>query len=225
TDPIVAGLGVPVPCAGDDAQAPPASVTEVVDRLSALAPDSVACLVASLPRPLPLEATDDVFSAQPAVGARSPRLFVQYPGLTLTVVPEGPGASLVELGEADPSHPGLTIKAELAFPLDLSPTGPLDPMAPYDRVVDGEGTRCGVCHPGEVEVRDGVFASVPFQPLSTRRVPIDAVRAEAEACPDALDPGGTDDRCALLRAVFGGGPVFHAPFPADTPTIYDPPAL
>jgi hypothetical protein len=200
------------PCAPEGSA--PATVGDVVDRLDALpSPVTLPCFVSSLPRPLPLEASSDVFSAQPAVGERSPRLFIRYPGLTLTVAPEGAGAALLELGEA--AHDGLTVKAELALPVEV----PVAPAAPYERValVDGSGTGCGLCHGGEVEVADGVYASIPLQPLPKLRVPLDEVAAEALACGSA-----TDDRCALLRAVFGHGDVYHAPFPDDVPTIYDP---
>lgn len=215
---VLAGCAGPassLPSECEPGGAVPATIAEVMERIDALpAPTTLPCIVASLPRPLALEATSDVFSAQPAVGERSPRMFVQYPGLTLTIAPEGPGAAVLEFGEA--AADGLTIKAEIALPLD----GPVEPMAPYDRVaeVDGTGTTCGVCHSGEVEVEPGVFASIPFRPHPELLVPVSRVRAEAEACGEA-----TDDRCALLRAVFEHGEVFHAPFPDDLPTIYGAP--
>jgi hypothetical protein len=210
------GGPLPGPCSPEGP--PPSTIGDVVDRLDRLdrrdapSPVSLPCFLASLPRPLPLEASSDVFSAQPAVGERSPRMFVRYPDLTLTVAPEGPGATLLELGEADGA---LTVKAELQFPVEV----PVAPTAPYERVSfdDGSGTGCGMCHGGEVEVADGVFASIPLQPLPTLLVPLQVVAAEAAACGSA-----TDDRCAMLGAVFGHGEVIHTPFPADMPTIYDP---
>ncbi|MEZ4239615.1 MAG: hypothetical protein R3F59_26365 [Myxococcota bacterium] len=186
----------------------PGAIADVLDRLSG--PTTLPCFLASLPRPLPVVASADVFSAQPAVGERSPRLLLHRDGLTMTVVPEGPGVGLLELGED--AGGGLSVKAEIAFPVD----GPLDEAAPYDRVREPDGgTGCGVCHGGEVAV-GAAYASRAIRPLPERVVPLDQVAAEASACGEAADP-----RCAVLRAVFGHGEVVAGPLPASWPTLYD----
>ena len=209
----------PVATCAVEGPAQPTSIAEtvaLVDALSARSPDgsvTLPCFLASLDRPLSVEATSDIFSAQPAVGLRSPRIFLRSGDLILTVVPEGPGRPLLELGER--TSDGLTIKAEIVFPVD----GPLPADAAYERVrfEDAPGTPCGGCHGREVEVGEGIYASLPLRPASDRLVPLPSVRNEATACLDV-----ETDRCALLRALFGHGEVVHAPFPEDWPTIYDP---
>lgn len=194
---------------------PPATVGDVVDRIGALPfPVTLECFVTSLPRPFPVEASGDIFSAQPAIDQNSPRLLTWYPGLTLTFATAGPGAALVELGElSDDTH---SIKAEIAFPV----ADPLPESAPYERVrgEDLAGSKCVFCHADESEVEPGVFTSAPLRPDPLRVVPLAQVEGQAEACArDATDP-----RCTLLRAMFDHGDVEHTPLPDYWGTLYEP---
>jgi hypothetical protein len=197
------------PCA---LQARPASIDEVLDTLERLpSPVSLECFLVSLQRPLGLELTSDVFSAQPADGPDSPRVFVRNEGLTMSVVPTGEARRLLEFGEHHPS--GLTVKAELEFPVAL----PLAPDAPFERVHTYEdGTSCGVCHGGETEVQDGRYASAPLRPRDSRLVPLDELLRVRASC----DEGGDDERCAMLSALLDHGEVVHDPFPEDYPTLF-----
>lgn len=192
----------------------PRSIADVVARVDALGGDvQIGCFVSSLPRPLPLEASAETASAQPAVDAASPRLLSWVEGLTMTFATGGAGASLLELGEDLPD--GRTIKAEIAFPA----AAPYDEAAPYVAVhhaVAGFATRCGVCHADESEVEPGVFASAPLRPGEHLIVPLDDVAAEARAC------AGEDARCVMLRAMFDHGEVVHAPLPEAWGTLYRP---
>ena len=58
----------------------PQTIAEVVTLLNALPkPLNLPCFVASLARPLSLHAVNSPFSAQPAQGRRSPRIFIFFP--------------------------------------------------------------------------------------------------------------------------------------------------
>jgi hypothetical protein len=180
----------------------PQTIDEVVERVDALPERSIPCMVASLPRPLSVMAVASTFSAQPG-SWWSPRFFVFTDGLVLSVVPEGEGAHLLELGEW--TEPGLrSRKAELVYPL---PEGPPDP---YTHLALDDGSTCGVCHVlEEAEELAGQFVSDAIEPTLGSRVPLDDVLAEAEAC----DPEAEPERCGILRAVMGAGDVRDATWP------------
>lgn len=177
----------------------PRTVYQVVERINALpAPVSVACVIASLPRPLSLVATTSVFSAQPADGRRSPRVFLMSDHLVLSVVLGGAGARLLELGEVVAD--GRTLKAELPFPV----TGPIGFDAPFAQVRSGPSqTSCGLCHRAEAPHPsiDGGFVSAAFRPDPGNLVPLSELRAELASC----DPAIERERCELLVALLGLG--------------------
>jgi hypothetical protein len=193
--------------------APPLDLDGLVGQLAGWSPPiTLPCVLSALPRPLGLEATSDVFSVQPAVGGRSPRLFVQVDQLVITVVPEGSGADLMEFGSYVDGDRSL--KGELAFPIEA----PVTAESPYERLLSPfhDGSSCGVCHPSEEEVSPGRFVSIALRPIEGSLVPIEDVAAEAAACDRSVEP----ERCAILDAVFGHGEVVHQPLPASWPTIY-----
>jgi len=125
---------------------------------------SLPCFVQRMSRPLTTLGVQSVFSLQPAVGERSPRIFIFSGPLVMSVAPAGPGHQLLELAEY-PS-PLRSIKAEMAFPL----TAPLPPNEPFDRVHNdtGTGTLCGNCHGAEEQSTrltfTKVYESVVFKP-------------------------------------------------------------
>lgn len=178
-------------------------------------PVTLECFLASLERPLGLELTSDVFSAQPAQGVRSPRIFVQGESMSMSVVPAGLGRDLLEFGERTSS--GLTIKAELLFPITL----PLDPMAAYDKVLDYSGadrTGCQVCHFEEITVSPGIYASTPLRPPRRLVVPLEVLEDEHASCDWTEDPF----RCGMFSALLDHGPVEHVPFPDEYATLTSP---
>jgi hypothetical protein len=194
----------------------PSTVAEVSALLNALPkPVSVACFVDALSRPLSLQAVDSTFSAQPAQGRGNPRVFIFYPGLTLSVVPAGPGAHLLEMGEARPENQSL--KAELEFPID----GELDEAAPYHRVFyDDAITTCGFCHQGETRAEEVAsplaFVSPALRPRPYQRVPLTELRDQLGGCDEDTEP----ERCALLQALFRVEPPLEHEFPRSYKTFF-----
>lgn len=186
----------------------PRTIGQVVERINGLPrPVSVACLVASLPRPLSVVAVASVTSAQPADGRRSPRVFLFTDQLVLSVVPAGIGKDLLEFGEI--VAPGRTLKAELPFPV----TAALPQSAPYTHVLSGPyQTNCALCHRAEVAhpTVDAGFVSAAFRPNPGELVPLSELQAEVAPC----DPATERARCELLTALFAFGATAQGKFPA-----------
>ena len=202
------------PC---DLRVAPDSIDEALDVIEQLpSPVELNCFLEALERPLGIELTSDVNSAQPAEGRQSPRIFVRGENLTLSVVPVGEASRLLEFGEMTTS--GLTVKAELAFPIDLSD---FDRQEAFDGVLANETadfTGCGVCHVEEEAIGDGRYASTPLRPPDSLLVPLETLLPEHEDCDVADDP----DRCAMFSALFDHGEVFIDPFPDSFPTLTEP---
>jgi hypothetical protein len=179
-------------------------------------PTSVACFVESLARPLTVYATNSTFSAQPALGTKSPRVFIKLGQLWVSVVIDGESSYLVEFGDALPGDTTRSIKGELELPLYV----PVAASAPFDRVTYGQGTVCGLCHyderPADGMPFPGAFASIAFRPREDTRVSIDSLRIEHQSCDWHSEP----HRCEMLAAVFEGGTVEEVPFPNTMATFY-----
>lgn len=196
----------------------PRTIEEAVELLNALPkPTSVACFVESLDRPLAAFASKSVFSAQPALSAQSPRVFLQLSRLWISIVIDGESSTLIEFGYLVPGERLQTIKAELALPLEA----PIGPTAPYDRVMfDERGTVCGFCHIGERKAEEvtfaPAFASVAYRPRPETRVSIEALQVEAQLC----DVHSQPNRCEMLAALFDGGTVTETRFPETMLTFF-----
>lgn len=194
----------------------PGTNEEVVALLNALPkPTTVACFLDSLQRPLQAFATDSVFSAQPALSARSPRVFLALDRLWVSVVIDGDSSSLIELGYRPPGDDLRSVKGELALPL----TEPVATSAPYDRVRYQEGTVCGLCHLGEQAAAaygQSAYLSAAFRPRPESRVALDGLAAELATCDAKVEP----QRCEMLSALFGGGVVTELPFPEEMRTFF-----
>jgi hypothetical protein len=193
--------------------AAPRSVDEVLALLNELPkPVTLPCLLESLPRPLAIQATRSIVSAQPAVGARSPRMFLFFDSLIASVVPAGDGARLLELGERRGETSSL--KAELEFPI----TAELDAADAFDRLRYNDlNSTCDFCH-AEAEPApdyDHPYALISrgIRPVPRERVALADVVEETEACDAEREP----DRCAMLRALFEGSPP---PVDAEFPETY-----
>ncbi len=194
----------------------PNSVDEAIALLNGLSfPVTAACFIEALDRPLRIEASKSRASAQPANGARSPRLFVfSGDALVITAALEGEGRDLIEFGE----HVCATrsVKAELAFPL----SAPVPRSAAFDRIRNeehGNITTCFVCHDAERDEPGfpGGRSSLVMRPRTKSLIPIDALQAAYETCAWSAEPG----RCAMLEAVVAWGPLEHHGFDEALPTF------
>jgi hypothetical protein len=193
----------------------PRSVLEVVELLNARQkPITLACFVESLERPLALSASRSLFSAQPTLDERSPRLFVFSDPLIMTLVPEGDGSHLLEFGELRSETRSL--KAEIEFPVERV----LEPQEAFEGLMYNETlTNCAFCHAAEepdpsIQVAPA-FVSQAFRPQNDFRVGIDQLRQEFATCDAALEP----ERCALFDALFGWGEVAEREFPEAMATF------
>jgi hypothetical protein len=196
--------------------AAPRSVGEVVTLLNQLPkPLTLPCFLESLPHPFAIQATRSIVSAQPAVGARSPRMFLFFDPLIVSVVPEGQGGRLLELGERRGETSSL--KAELEFPIESL----LQPEAAFDRLrYDDDTSSCDFCHaePEPAADYDHPHAAISrgIRPIPRDRVALGDLIRETETCDPAQEP----DRCAMLRALFEGTPPLDAEFPATYKTFF-----
>jgi hypothetical protein len=192
-----------------------ASTSAVLRHINALPPPAtVPCFLASLPRPLTVVATTSVSSAQPAFGARSPRIFILTPKLSISVVAEGHGAPLVEFGQWTSATRSL--KGEVQLP----PSAPFEPGAEFARVRYGAGSSCGFCHRDEDPTPDalGGFSSIALRPTLDSLVSVEQLRSlPAQACVDAED---TSERCLFWRALFEYGEVRQGAFDPTIETLF-----
>ena len=193
----------------------PRSIAETVTLLNALPmPVTLPCFLESLARPLEINATNSLFSAQPAQGARSPRIFLFRDPNTMSIVPAGAGAPLLEFGEQRPNYRSL--KAQIEFPV----VAPLSLTAPYqDLSFSDQLTSCGVCHASEQQESNlsGVqtYVSQSLRPLARDFVSADDLRNEWIRCDSGLEA----DRCAMLDGLLGWGPVGDRAFPVEMATF------
>jgi hypothetical protein len=200
----------------------PRTIAESVALVNALPrPVTVACFLESLERPLFVNATRSFISLQPAIGTRSPRLFLMFEGMSVSVVPDGSGSKLLEFGEF--VTPERTLKAEIKTPVvaEVKPADPfLSPIATSGSNA-GVSTTCRTCHAQEERWEPIGFAdayvSDALRPDPRSDVPLPGVAAERDACPD--DDHG--ERCTMLRALFDHGEVSQRNFPETLPTIFD----
>jgi len=196
--------------------AAPETIGETIDFINALPhPVTLDCFLQQLERPVRLNATTSTVSLQPALGERSPRVFMFYGDLIMSVAIDGePGTHLLEFGEL--VAPTKSIKGELEFPV----TDALLPSAATERVFDEEsGTTCRICHAGESEAPeyDFGFASDALAFRDIEEVSLDALQTEFETCAASDEPA----RCVRLTALLGFGVVEPAQFPEALQTIYD----
>jgi hypothetical protein len=204
-------------CSAPTGMGSPSTIPEAIQLINVLAgPVSVPCLVQALDRPLAINATSGLVSAQPAVDEQSPRVFIFLDGLILSIVPAGRGRDLLELGQYFGTQESL--KGELNMPVEP----PIEETLPYDHLrYNDQVTICGLCHleerPAPEVDHPNAYISRAFQLVEDELVSLEALRGEHETCDADADP----ERCAILSALFDYGPVEHQDFPEEMLTIYD----
>lgn len=201
---------------GPGASGRPQTIAEAIVLANSLPqPATAACFLEALDRPLHIEASKSKASAQPADGAKSPRLFI-FSGdkMVITAVIAGEGQDLIEFGET--VAPGRSVKGELEFPLDATV---LDDGA-YSRIRNAEHgniTTCFVCHDSEQDEPGfpGARSSLTMRPRTKSLVPVESLSAELDTCDWAAD----EKRCVMLQAVAGWGQLEHRAFEQSLPAF------
>ncbi len=179
------------------------TVTDLVNLLNALPkPVSVACLIDVLDRPLTVAATSNFFSGQPATGPKSPRIFLYInDSLTLSVVPTGDSAKVVEFGYK--TSDTTTVKGEIQFPITETVAQDVGYAPILSR--DKSSSLCIGCHYPETPAPS--FGPLAFQSMI---VPIDP---HYEFTFDDLKRLNIDcgkeksDECEIIQAIFFGDQV------------------
>ena len=190
----------------------PKDAAELLTRIDTLGrPLDLPCLIASLPRPLSLVATDSIFSVQPAVGRESPRVFVLGEDMVLSIALAGEGRELLEFGEWHSSTQ--TLKGELAFPVE----GELSLAQAYVGT-DKISTRCATCHRNEEpsQTIEGAYFSDAIRPKPNSIVSLEQLEAEHQKC----DPEQDRARCEMLSALFDFGVVEQGAFDEQIPVFF-----
>lgn len=201
-------------------------IQSVVDWINAMdKPLSLPCFVQSLPRPLATHSAYSIFSAQPSLGQRSPRVIFFIDELILTVatdqdeddtLPAQLETHLLELSFLVDAENLLTTKAELKFPV----TERLADSAPYQKIdFDESHSNCFACHGLETQ-RDVIEGYPIYQSqmlASSDPLPLNNLIAEHNNCDAIAEP----HRCAMLAAIVSHGVLVPTDFPDGALTIYD----
>jgi len=187
----------------------PNTIEEAVALANSLPfPVTAECFVEALDRPLGVEATRSENSVQPAMGERSPRIFLwTTDALVLAIVIDGDKRNLVEFSQF--ITPRRSVKAELLFPLEA----PATVETALDRVRNPEHpniTSCFVCHDNERDepTIPGSRSSLALRPRPSSLVDVNTLLREHETCDQSTEP----DRCRWLEALVSHGPIEHRPF-------------
>ncbi len=183
-------------------------MADLVTLLNSLPqPANLACALRALPRPLFINATSSTASAQPALDAADPRIFVLTGGsMTLSFVTAGPHSQEFEVGIPAPN--GLIIPGRIAFPLQ----GPMVEGDSFTTVLNqsGSGTFCADCHAGQqpAGVANGTtyYQLQGLKPDPTRDVPLATLEQLAAACTDG------SGRCAIFSSLLEGA-TYQFTFP------------
>lgn len=186
----------------------PQTIAEALNLINALPkPLGLDCFLLALKPPLKVFATNSTFSAQPAQGNSSPRIFIIQNTLVLSVVPSGSGRTFLEFGEL---KSGQSFKAEIQFPIDNSVT--------YEQINNhlssgGTNSSCVSCHFAEAKspytTGKSLFISNILRPDESQRVGQTFMKIQAETCNSETNKY----RCDILKAIYMNGAAYDASFP------------
>lgn len=196
-------------------------VQSVVDWINAMErPVTLPCFLESLPRPLKIQSAFSEFSAQPSPGQHSPRIFLFFDRLILTVAVDQDFSKfpypLLEMSYLVDEENLTTTKAELKFPVleNLPPAAPYMGLSFNDQV-----SQCSLCHP-----RESVFVRLDEIPVyqssmlkPTTPVPLQRLYQENDNCNSDNEP----HRCSMLSSLVDHGELIPHEFPAAAPTILE----
>ena len=190
----------------------PTTIDQTVTSIQLLPkPLSIDCFLKALKKPLKVYAVNSTFSAQPAGGFTSPRIFIINGNLLLSVVPAGLGSRNLELSELVSGTS--SVKAEIEFPLE----GNISRSEPFSRILESTGgaTTCRNCHLNEgrnYNYKNGeAYTSNIMFPDSYKRVSQTLLQGWASSCDLQKDRF----RCLMLMAIFIDGQAQDVPsFPS-----------
>ena len=186
----------------------PQTIDQAMNLIQAMPkPLTVDCFVSALKPPLKVFAVNSFTSAQPSGGENSPRIFIISGNLIMSVVPAGIGAEFLEFAEIVGTRS--SVKGELQFPITQNITA----SAPYDRIREGSGTNCRLCHGNEVaypSIKTGqAFASVVLPPDPFLQINQAYLKYQSSICNSQVD----SNRCRILKAIYVDGQAQDVAFP------------
>lgn len=172
-------------------------------------PLTINCFLANYDPPFNIYAVDSTFSAQPAEGPGSPRIFIIKDSFALSVVPTN--TAQVKLEFAQVLDSANSIKGELEFPIlsNIADSAPFDQIRYVYNGIDG--TNCRGCHFNEIPVPgvNGAFSSLILDPDPTKSVSTGFLRQELQSCDYKNEP----QRCNILQNIFGRGSTTQINWP------------
>lgn len=197
-----------------DALRSPDSIAQAVDLINALPkPLDLSCFIAALKRPIQLVATDSKSSAQPALDAKTPRVFIFNENLYMSVTTGGDAIDTLEFGEI--VGPARSLKGELTFPLLEDAT--VQDVFDHVKKPEFNNTTCFACHKAEeFDAVSGGYTSVMIRP--SRTTSLFDLDNERYLCQVAEDNEG---RCKMIRAIMAYGTVIEAEFDPSLPTLFE----
>lgn len=195
-------------------------------------PTTLPCFVESLPRPLYVNMSESLSSAQPAISDKDPRVFMFFDNLTISIVtdhdeenvtPEGKEFNLLEMAflttdisNLEDNEDILSIKGEIGFPI----TEDLLPESPHKRIVldfTDTTSACALCHTEESEAYtvgdDNIpaYQSLALKPFTAHHVTLETMEQENNNCTSPTE----SYRCLMLSSLLDYGDVYEQDFPEE----------
>lgn len=195
----------------------PKTMQEITDLINKLPkPLELDCFLASLKRPLNINATSSTLSLQPALSSKDPRIFIFNENIIFSIATAGEGAYALEFSQLKSDR--RSFKGEIHFPV----TENINVSAPFATLLTGNQTRCSGCHTVEqAEYLLGgvqIYSSIAIKPTENRNVTISELKNEQYLCEFNND---SSYRCRLYNGLLNHGEVNPQDFPEDMPTLIE----